>query len=338
MSAHRLRSSLHHSVPKPASEPPPLWQVAAALDPEETAAAPDTRTPATSAVLAGWICVGIGLLTAWLFPLAHVFFSIAIVLSVVAMATHQVRSGFLLLAGSLAGIVGCALVFLCGVAAVVAGAFHAARQPAELTATSPISTVHQTVVRGPVAQKGIVGGNPTTYANRQAFTLDEVMAMLTNGKQDEQIIAAIIGRPMLGQIGAAETTGLRVYGAGEHLINYLRARSPAESSSAATVATAARTFAPALPAPESVSRAAATPAATDYAARDRQIQSLKTQVDDLSEQVRRIRENPRDYRYYWRYASSQYNGVDQAKLDVYLKELDRQRDDLRRQKWALEGR
>ena len=162
--------------------------------------------------------------------------------------------------------------------------------------------------------------------------------MLANGKQDDQIIAAIIGRPMLDQIGAAEVTGLRVYGTGEHLINYLRARFPAGNTSAATVATGARTPAPALPVSELHPRAAAAPAAIDYAALDRQVQSLKTQIDDLSEQVRCIRENPRDYRYYWRYASSQYNGVDQAMLDAYLKELYRQRDDLRLQKWALEGR
>ena len=335
MSAHRLRSSLYHSVPKPASRPPPLWQVAAALDPGDIAAEPETRPPATSAVLAGWICVGVGLLTAWFFPLAHVFFSIAIVLSVVAMATHQVRAGFLLLAG----VVGCALVFLCGVAAIAAGAFHTAatKQPLDPAAATSASTVHRTILREPVAQERVVGGNRAAYTNRQPFTLDEVMAMLTNGKQDDQIIAAIVGRPMLSQIGAAEMTGLRVYGAGEHLINYLRARFPAVSPSAATVVTVAQPSVPARPASASP-LGAATPATIDPAARDRQVQNLKTQIDDLSEQVRRIRENPRDYRYYWQYASSQYNGVDQAKLDAYLKELDRQRDDLRRQKWALEGR
>ena len=76
----------------------------------------------------------------------------------------------------------------------------------------------------------------------------------------------------------------------------------------------------------------------DHAARDRQIEDLKSRIETLDEEVRCVREHPTDSRYYWHYYSSAYRGVDQAKRDAYLKELDKQRNDLRRQKWALEGR
>ena len=346
MSPHRLRSQLYYSAPKPASRPPPLWQAATALDRTPVLTVDEARKPLTSAVLAGWICVGVGLLTAWFFPLAHVFFSIAIILSVVAMATHQVRAGLLLLVGSLVSIGFCAVLFVLGVAALVAGAFHAAAKPLpERTPMVPPPTV--TTRHGPVAQEGTVSGNATGYRNVQPLTMDEILTMLGNGKQDDQIIAAIIGRPLRGPLGPEEITSLRVYGAGEHLVNYLQARSASGSgqrTSAYVAPTAAKTFVapptavPALPVTQLPAPVTPLPAPVDHAERDRQVQNLKSQIDALDEQVRRIRENPKDSRYWWHYSSPQYNGIDQARLDAYLKELDCQRNDLRRQKWALEGR
>ena len=76
---------------------------------------------------------------------------------------------------------------------------------------------------------------------------------------------------------------------------------------------------------------AAMPTPVDYAARDRR-------MGVLDEDVRIVREHPTDSRYYWHYYSSSARGVDQARRDAYLKELDQQRNDLRREKWALEGR
>lgn len=67
--------------------------------------------PLTSALKAGWICFGIGLLLAWFFPLANVFFSIAIITAIVAMCTHQVNRGLALLLSSLFAIALCTLIF-----------------------------------------------------------------------------------------------------------------------------------------------------------------------------------------------------------------------------------
>lgn len=54
----------------------------------------------TSAMTAGWICFGIGAAVSWFFPPGYVFFSTALVMSVVAMATHQVSRGLILFLSS----------------------------------------------------------------------------------------------------------------------------------------------------------------------------------------------------------------------------------------------
>lgn len=67
--------------------------------------------PITSSVKAGWICVGLGLAVAWFFPLGNVFFSVAIVAAVVAMCTHQVNRGLILLVSAFCGILFSVLAF-----------------------------------------------------------------------------------------------------------------------------------------------------------------------------------------------------------------------------------
>lgn len=71
----------------------------------------DIVQPMTSALKAGWICFGLGLLVSWFFPLGNAFFSIAIITAVVAMCTHQVNRGLALLLTSFAGIAVSALLF-----------------------------------------------------------------------------------------------------------------------------------------------------------------------------------------------------------------------------------
>ncbi|MDQ6656319.1 MAG: hypothetical protein M3Y80_10960 [Verrucomicrobiota bacterium] len=79
----------------------------------------------TSALRAGWICFGLGLLMAWFFPFGHVFFSIAIITAIVAMCTHQVDRGLALLLASFVGVVVCAAIFI----TLVVGAIGAAAAP-----------------------------------------------------------------------------------------------------------------------------------------------------------------------------------------------------------------
>jgi hypothetical protein len=71
----------------------------------------DEVKPPTSALKAGWICFGFGLLLSWIFPLGNAFFSIAIITAIVAMCTHQVNRGLALLISSFVGIGLSVLVF-----------------------------------------------------------------------------------------------------------------------------------------------------------------------------------------------------------------------------------
>jgi hypothetical protein len=79
------------------------------LDGGDSGAAREART--TSALKAGWICFGLGLAISWFFPLGNAFFSVALILAVVAMCTHQVNRGLALLISSFCGIVFCAVMF-----------------------------------------------------------------------------------------------------------------------------------------------------------------------------------------------------------------------------------
>ena len=302
---------------------------------------PATRRPRTSAILAGWICVGAGLSTAWIFPPAHCFFSIGIILSIVAMATHQVRDGLLLLAGSMVGIGVSALLFVFGLAALL---FHAAGKLPEVGPPPAANLAARrlpaspSVVRGPTAVAGNLGPVPTLRP--VPLTLGEVSAMISAGRGDDEIIAAASNRAPLGRLGVAEATTLRAYGAGDRLIEFLRTRfapgdPPPDYRPTSPVAplAAART-----PAPSQTVRATALatvlPTPVDHAARDRQVADLKTRMEALDETVRRVRADPH---WYGSVKGSTDTSRQQAS-DAYLADLDRQRNDLRRQKWALEGR
>ena len=345
MSSERLRSTLYHSIPKPLTRPPPLWQIATALDTAAASGAAAVRRPATSAVLAGWICVGIGLLTAWFFPLAHVFFSIAIILSIVAMATHQVRSGLALLAGALASIGVCVILFIGGVAMIVAGALHAAPQPRpERTSFSrPVPTSRGPTlalsVSMPVAQAGTVSGNPNGGTS-PPLALTEVLNRLAAGWCDEDILNTAAGRVNPNRIGPSEITSLRAYGASERLIDSLRRPSVYGGGSIASAPSASPATnrmivtAPALPATQVSGPAVPMPTPVDYAARDREIAALKRQTDQIDETIRRVRADP----HYYGLIPGSTNTARQQSSDAYLEQLDKQRNDLRRQKWALEGR
>lgn len=83
----------------------------------------------------------------------------------------------------------------------------------------------------------------------------------------------------------------------------------------------------------------------DYAARDRQIAELKRRSDSLDDLARNVRANSGnshasdtgfpDYQA-WRH---QHNGwTNSESLNQYLKALDQHRDEVRREKWRLEGR
>ncbi|MGV3533322.1 MAG: hypothetical protein ACO1QR_13210 [Chthoniobacteraceae bacterium] len=83
------------------------------------------KAPLTSALKAGWICFGLGAAFAWFFPPGYVFYSVAAIMSIVAMATHQTSRGLVLMLSTFVAIGTSA--FLSFILAV--GMFAAAIQP-----------------------------------------------------------------------------------------------------------------------------------------------------------------------------------------------------------------
>ena len=347
--ADRFPSSIQFRSTPPAVAPADqLWRASIA----DTMALHTRGTPApapmTSAVLAGWVCVSLGLVMAWFFPLAHFFFSLGLIMAVIAMATHQVRAGLLLLAGSLAASVLCALVFLSGVVALI----HATLSPPDQP-TSPLRSEFQPEpprfatpgfprpFAAPIPQAGVVAGNGFQTASVHPWRLDDIKLMLRTGLSDAEIIAAIAGCPRTEDVGPSEAAERRARGAGSRLLDQLRTSRLSVGSAPGFLAGAtASNPMPSVNLPRPPVNAPATPASTpvDYAARDRRLESLKQQIDNLDDQIRTVRTNPLDRRYHWLYAGSGNGGVNQFALQKYLDQLDQQRNALRREKWQLDGR
>lgn len=54
----------------------------------------------TTSLKVGWICFGIGAAVAWIFPPAYVFYSIGLIMAIVALCTRQASHGIVLLLSS----------------------------------------------------------------------------------------------------------------------------------------------------------------------------------------------------------------------------------------------
>jgi hypothetical protein len=91
-------------------------------------ALPVTASAKSSSVKAGWICLALGYLTFWVFGFGFLFFSVTIILSVVAMCTNQVKQGVILLVSSIASIGICMLIFFLIIVGTVGAAFEKAAE------------------------------------------------------------------------------------------------------------------------------------------------------------------------------------------------------------------
>ena len=207
-------------------------------------------------------------------------------------------------------------------------------EPVVVTASGPMAR------RGDMPQNGAVGGVPhmRTWQTASApLGWDDLSLMLRTGLTDDEVIAATTGKQLTTVLEPVQVRLLREMGAGNRLINYLQGRTVYNGPMSATMTVAnapVRQFA----APATNYAPAATPLpVVDYAARDRQIADLKRRIDALDEQMRVVRSTPMDTRYSWRYYGS-YGRVDQQRYDAYCKQIDEERDNLRREKWRLEGR
>ncbi len=206
---------------------------------------------------------------------------------------------------------------------------------------SPASIRHG---RGGVPRTGVARGTvdwtaPSGSANGAFGVLgwNDLTLMLRTGLSDDEVIAAVAGKRLTGPIGEEQEQLLRGLGAGSRLVNFLRAQPVSNVAYRMPDRVIASAFTP----PKSVQPPTYVPPVTpvpvvDYAARDREIARLKKQIDDLDEKMRVVRTNPRDSRYWWHYASDY--GTNQRSYDACMKQIDDERNDLRRQKWALEGR
>ena len=76
----------------------------------------------SSAATAGWICLGLGYLTFWIFGIGFLFFSVTIILSIVAMCTNRVGQGVALIISSISSIFICGILFVIIVFGSFAGA------------------------------------------------------------------------------------------------------------------------------------------------------------------------------------------------------------------------
>lgn len=74
--------------------------------------------------MAGWICILLGYLTFWIIGFGFLFFSVTIILAVVAMCTNHVGHGIALLVTSIASIAICLVLFF----VVIVGTIGAAAQ------------------------------------------------------------------------------------------------------------------------------------------------------------------------------------------------------------------
>ena len=199
--------------------------------------------------------------------------------------------------------------------------------PGERMAT-PMAAIAPTPPAGrrDVPQNGVTGGVPHTSTWRPAtvpLAWSDLTLMLRTGLTDDEVIAASVGKQLTTVIGPEEVRQLRELGAGNRLINSLQGRTvynvPA-AAPAATFGTPVRQVT--TPATSRVSIATPYPV-VDYAMRDRQIADLKRRIDSLDESIRVARSD-------WSWSGTA--------RDAYIEGLDKARNDLRRQKWQLEGR
>ena len=214
----------------------------------------------------------------------------------------------------------------------------------EVSTAAPVVATARTLPtkRADVPQHAVVGGVPhasTWQTARAPLAWNELTLMLRTGLTDDEVIAASAGKQLTVSIGPDEARQLRELGAGSRLIGYLQGRAiyNAPASVPVQVVNARKTQ---VSAPQVSRVPAATPYPTvDYAARDRQVASLKKQIDSLDDQIRVARSRPNDYIYPGVYGTHCGDSTSrQQAADGYIKSLEEERDNLRHQKWQLEGR
>lgn len=81
---------------------------------------PATVNQKTSSIKAGWICIGLGFVTFWT-GIGLVFFSVAMILGVVAMCSNRVGAGVAVLVSAIGSLALCVVLFMTLVFGTVLG-------------------------------------------------------------------------------------------------------------------------------------------------------------------------------------------------------------------------
>ena len=145
----------------------------------------------TTAIQAGWICFAVGALTFWIFGIGMVFFSVALVLGVVAMVTHQVRRGLILFSCSIAAIV--VIPVFCLVLGLGLFGFAVAKVrhgSASSVRSLPVAQLPQLSVQG---SSHAASGPPHPVRNDSAFAVE-------NFVRQAQLSAVMLGKPAIAVI------------------------------------------------------------------------------------------------------------------------------------------
>ena len=171
----------------------------------------------------------------------------------------------------------------------------------------------------------------------------DLTLMLRAGLGDADIIDALRGKQLAVTVGPAQAATLRELGAGDRLLNDLRTRT-VYPVSGMTPGVALPTPVLLRHAPVPANRAAQAiqtpplPTPIDYAARDRQVKDLQSRIDAIDAQILQIRNHPDSLSLFGNYNGRGYYDGAESPLKKILDQLDKQRNELRRQKWQLEGR
>lgn len=124
----------------PTAVPPPVRSIRVDPDPVVDFNRDERNKPAlTSSLKAGWICFGLGLAIAWIFPPAFFFYSVALIMAVVAMCTHQINKGIILLLSSFVGMGTSAMISMF----LAIGLFAAAAAPGIAKANKQLEQAQQ---------------------------------------------------------------------------------------------------------------------------------------------------------------------------------------------------
>jgi DNA-binding phage protein len=188
-----------------------------------------TTPPSSSAVKAGWICLGLGICTFWFFGIGFTFFSVTIILSIFAMCTNQVKEGVILLVSSLVTGAVCSAIFfflILGASGAVAKKLteNLNNQMQQIKVPPPVtfSSLQSPITFStPIPSRGRFI-KPTEFLNsKEAMTARDISALLGSGIHQSEIIQEVHERGLAKAIVGYEANQLSRVGATPALISEL---------------------------------------------------------------------------------------------------------------------